>query len=340
MQFTQENGCCFSLSAPHQYASVNRLPLTSLGTSGGIFLTAPWRTVKSVVVRQDLVAEFELRIIGSIQLLARLLMNKIPDKVDKIFEFLMKNKKWNKEYQAHEYSFSLASCKSKSERLNNLLHTIVNTQSAPNLNSLGGFWRNFHNLPICQEKPTLSKLIACLEGSFEITVNTDHRINRKHRSVTSRNGPWIRLFNALIAQPGWGKKTAALFVKATIKIHRETESLHFLTDSDIGKIESNDKIYLPVDSVITHIFMILNICNNNFYSINNYLHARYNNEEMLVWDDLWYWGFFTQTVQNGDRIIKWNTDKYWCQRFTSKNPKDILEIKKLGNEFIKILEDA
>lgn len=63
---------------------------------------------------------------------------------------------------------------------------------------------------------------------------------------------------------------------------------------------------LPVDTVIKHIFKRINGTEMNFDSINNFLiNGGYrSNEKMLIWDDLWFWGFITQNAQNGNRNIE------------------------------------
>jgi hypothetical protein len=97
-----------------------------------------------------------------------------------------------------------------------------------------------------------------------------------------------------------------------------------------------------VDSVITHIFQSLGLKNANFQSVNKELLKHYSAEDILVWDDLWYWGFFTQ-VSSGPqgkrtRAFKWNADKFWCQPGAPKSRE--AEVQRLGEEFIKICRSS
>ena len=64
---------------------------------------------------------------------------------------------------------------------------------------------------------------------------------------------------------------------------------------------------------------------------------------MLIWDDLWYWGFFTQRsikTTNGEvnsgyaRQFGWNKDKFWAQ-FSSQK-KDEQKIKVLAERFLDL----
>lgn len=151
--------------------------------------------------------------------------------------------------------------------------------------------------------------------------------------------PWERLFHALAAQPGCGKNTAALFIKATIEIHRG-QRFCFLSDgvAKASSIARQDKIFLPVDAVITHIFN----CKfpgqrNDFSDINNRLReANYLPNDMLICDDLWLWGYFTQIVKKNSRTLAWNSDKFWCQPWSPKTSESAL--RALGEEFIELIK--
>lgn len=113
-----------------------------------------------------------------------------------LFAFLQANHRWNDKFQALEYRRSLAHCANASDRLMSLLHATVNTQSAPSIGKLGLFWRSMSGLTKASSATRLA-FTENLEGLA--------------RSPSRYAGPWERLFLALGAQPGWGKKTAALF---------------------------------------------------------------------------------------------------------------------------------
>ena len=164
--------------------------------------------------------------------------------------------------------------------------------------------------------------------------NTPSLRERKQKTY----GRWDALFTALKAQPGWGEKTAALFVKTVIQVHRGPEKLHFWPDVEQQAcVPASDKIFLPVDEVIKQIFKVLDFDKAiNFNNINKALQDRYSPEDLLIWDDLWYWGFFTQVVRNKKRYLEWNTDKFWCMPSAPKSQEP--EVTALGNQFIQILK--
>jgi len=212
------------------------------------------------------------------------------------------------------------------------MHAVANTQSKPNLTSLSGFWR---------QMASLSKSSAI---SLESLIHMLEKMHGRHRADLT---PWNRLFHALKAQPGWGGKTAALFVKNTIRIHRGGRAgmrqLHFLSDGRelARKLESDELLFLPVDAVIARVFEEIRpqIGTLNFMSINRFLQERYSAEEMLIWDDLWYWGFFTQKVEAAKkRSMEWNSDKFWCLLGTPKEHES--QLKRLGAQFIKLVESG
>jgi hypothetical protein len=242
----------------------------------------------------------------------------------KLFRFLKRNSAWNEAFQSDEYRRGLWHCQSPGERLTQLLHSTVYSQTKPKLTLLSEFWRQLHALE-SERTNSLSEFTEHLRG--------------RHNPTTDGVGPWDRLFHALKAQPGWGDKTAALFVKAVIRIHRGPKVLHFWLNADrLAKAPlTADRVYLPVDSVIVQVFREIGFESPNFWSINNFLLATYSPEEMLVWDDLWYWGFFTQYVQDQGRtrISAWNSDKFWSQLGSPKG--DEATVKRLGERFIKII---
>lgn len=253
------------------------------------------------------------------------------EKLKKLFQFLANNRAWNEQFQREHYRRNLLHCKGPLERLTALLHSTVNSQSRPKLDLLGQFWRHFNTFST-QGRLTLDDLCRHLEAGLSKTLLSAHE------------GPWHRLYLALKASPGWGDKTAALFVKNVINVHRGPKELHFLSDVQVRKpIDPSDKVFLPVDTVIIHIFRCLGTGSATFTSVNDLLMDRYQSpDDILVWDDLWYWGFFSQTsVKDGDgssakltRQLKWNESKFWCQVAT---PKDkIVEVKRLVKKFISL----
>ena len=238
-----------------------------------------------------------------------------------IFNFLEKNRSWNEAFQGCEYRRGLLHCESPIQRLVHLLHVTAHTQSQPSLTKLGEFWRSM-NAFRPDGCPTVLELTRYLEA---------------RRGLLPKGvGRWDRLFHALREQYGWGDKTSALFLKAAIKIHRGHDSLHFFSDVETAlEPIAKDQVYLPVDSVITYIFKQIGFKSPNFHSINKLLHQHYSAEQMLVWDDLWYWGFFTQFVRDGTRVLEWNSDKFWSQLAAPKARE--AEVQLLAQEFIAMV---
>jgi hypothetical protein len=224
--------------------------------------------------------------------------------ITKVFKFLEHNHQWNEAFQAAEYKKCLTHCMDAKERLNALLHMIAHTQSSPKLGKLGEFWKKIETAPWKKNGFSLLQLTEYLE-----------QINR---SGTNSLAPWKRLFYALSNVDGWGPKTAALFVKCVIRLHRSEHSeLHFLSDIESAYVLGhNDQIYLPVDAVILRIFRESAFADmgKSFYPINAALQReRYTAEDMLVWDDLWFWGFFSQNSSGSERTFGWNAARFWGQ---------------------------
>ena len=169
--------------------------------------------------------------------------------------------------------------------------------------------------------------------------------SKKHLNLKKcdHDDRWLALFYALKRQSGWGDKTAALFIKNLIDIHKSNdESLHFIKDFEAPK--SQLSVFLPVDRVIIQIFdglkqqhLYEGAC--NFSGINKCLHSYMEFSEspdLLIWDDLWFWGFITQKVTDKKRVTQWNSAKYCSLLFS---PIDQMgAIKKLCvKEFIPLV---
>ena len=103
-----------------------------------------------------------------------------------------------------------------------------------------------------------------------------------------------------------------------------------------------DRLYLPVDSVITHIFdkHLSADARWNFSRINDYLWKRpFSSDEILIWDDLWFWGFTAQDSSKRDgeaeRATKWNEAIAWSLQCLPK--EKISEIRSLAEKFVRLL---
>ncbi|MFZ6758152.1 hypothetical protein ACO0K9_13160 [Undibacterium sp. Ji50W] len=243
-------------------------------------------------------------------------------KLQKIFAFLEEHHHWSINFQMEEWMNMLGGCSNAGDRLNALLYGIANTQSQPNLDYLAEFWQKLHD---------------------HYRHSNDTRLSAFCRFLGKDTGkPLTDLYTGLVAHKGWGHKTAALFVKNVINIHRsDTRRLHIFRDGrrlarNIGK---DERIYLPVDAVIAFIFGLQGeSVDVRFRRINEHIQefAKGQPEQMLVWDDLWFWGFITQRGKGADRSMEWNAPKFWAMRSHSKS--DVLELQTLAAKFIKIVQ--
>jgi hypothetical protein len=66
---------------------------------------------------------------------------------------------------------------------------------------------------------------------------------------------------------------------------------------------------------------------------------------MEVWDDLWFWGYFTQKIEKETnesnrtkRVLMWNKEKYWANPYTDKNIDKIQIIEMKAKEFINLIQ--
>jgi hypothetical protein len=242
-----------------------------------------------------------------------------------LYAFLEANRKWNRAFQFREYRRHLSDCADAKARITALLHMVAHTQSAPKLGSLAEFWKHLEKAN-WKSAPSLTELTEFIQ--------------QKSRLVTLSKTPWDRLFRALSTVPGWGPKTAALFVKCAIQLHRSKHTeLHFLSDPHSARrFAPPDRVYLPVDAVIKRISLEISVVGlgETFDSINDKLHAQYSPDQMLVWDDLWFWGFFTQNSSKSNRSLGWNEARFWGLLSTSK--KDVKLVEQKCVEFLTLLE--
>ncbi len=92
-----------------------------------------------------------------------------------------------------------------------------------------------------------------------------------------------------------GGQTAAI-TKAIYHTHVDPryKSGAFLAGAP-KSISEQDKLYLPVDQVISNIFeKSFGMLNPDFRNINDLISETYFGDQVEVWDDLWFWGFITQ----------------------------------------------
>jgi len=243
----------------------------------------------------------------------------MKDALDRIFQFLLDNRYFNKEVQTRHYCNVLSPHHGASEKVIALLYHVANTQSQPSINMLASFYQMIY---------TNTSKMDSFTG-FMSAVDEYHKRPRNYKG----------LCHAMRDQSGWGDKTAALFTKAIYHIHNGDypSDLKFWGDIPEG-LEQEDMLYLPVDRVIISAFNFISPQNWSFSKINNLLNTHYSNEEVEVWDDLWFWGFITQVGGGTEREMRWNPNKYWMLVGTNKDPQIISSIQKKSSVFLEILE--
>ena len=244
--------------------------------------------------------------------------------LSEIFEFIEHNKQYNKELQIqvarNTFSYKFTSF----DKLVALVYDTFNTQSRPKMNEFAEFIKEMY-----EEKDKLNTF----NGFFEL-------IAKKEIDPLSNKGVYHQLFDALKNRKGWGKKTSALLIKNLYNYHnifRDEDSLRIWKEIPI--LEKKDRLFLPVDSVIFAIFKQLDPDrkpNWSFESINNVLYDSYDNDQILLFDDLWFWGFITQKGGKERKFI-WNESKYWSIKEANKSQDIVREIHTKANIFLKLL---
>jgi hypothetical protein len=246
----------------------------------------------------------------------------LEDKIEKLYNFLKENRQYNKQVQEGFIKSCIAiDGLTTEQKVLNLLYGVVSTQSQPKMDKIGEFFKNIYE--------NKSKL-ATYNGFLEV-------INTKKQSNAT-------LFELLKDCPGWGRKTAALFVKTIYLIHNDiTYDEYKFWENSLPK---NLQLKLPVDSVITHIFknsFLQEKKQSTFVGINKFIsNLPSENSNVIIWDELWFWGFITQqnlknlkSQKMERKNIKLNVNKFLCLPYVEK---DIFEIEKLANEFFGMIK--
>ena len=239
----------------------------------------------------------------------------MKEKLISIYEFLLNNRTYNKELQENYYK-SMALCHSNvKDKIMSFLYDIANSQSQPKIDSLSKFYRFIY-----EDTESFS---------------TFHKFVRK---VSDKDhGSYHDLYEGLKGRDGWGPKTSALFVKTMFHLHNNAYNAELrLWEDAPDNISDGDCIYLPVDTVIIAIFNKIEAKNWTFDSINKKISEYYKGKEIEVWDDLWFWGFITQKVEDKKRVFKWNPNKYWSLRYSNKDSKVIKEIEDKSKLFLNL----
>lgn len=242
------------------------------------------------------------------------------NKLRKIYEFLLENQSFNKDFQEHHYRSVIESRDTISGKVILLLYRTADTQSQPRIDPLSQFHRLLHNNR--RKLRSFKGLIGVLTEGQECDPS------------------YCNLYTALKAHDGWGEKTAALFTKSIFHLHNGgyARSLKIWHDAP-DHISEGDRLYLPVDVVIKTVFREMGMERPSFASINNLLAESYTGDQIALWDDLWFWGSFTQNGQGSYRVVEWNENKYWCQEGTNKNLEYVRGVKSRAQKFISLIQN-
>lgn len=242
--------------------------------------------------------------------------------IQKLYAFLKKNdhRKFNASVQCGTYRAWLGGLKEPTDRAYTLLFECANSQSRPKLDKLCKFWKT-----LCDDSKSLSSF-----KNFAMALD----VSEADRNRT----PYRAVFAKLKDIDGWGDKTAALFIRHLLAIHTDprTEELRFW--EDVRMAGDDDRLYLPVDRVISECFTRIGCC-GTFMSINNLLWQHgYRNNHIRIWDDLWFWGFITQRSNSKGNTIEfvWNEPKYWALRWTDKSAASIKKAQSCSAEFVAL----
>lgn len=254
----------------------------------------------------------------------------MEQKLIKIKNFLKENSSYNKDLQIKFALGSIGNHVTAFDKLMALLYDTANTQSQPKMGFLAEFFRDIY-----KEKDKIDSFY-----SFQKYINNGN---------VDKNTPFESLYKGMKSRQGWGEKTSALLVKNIYNYHHnfqlDNEGNELKIWNDVPKLDKNDKLYLPVDSVIKVIFNILSPKKNRnnkpkdwtFNDINESLQS-FSNEDIILFDDLWFWGFITQKVEDKHRKLEWNDDKYWMIKDSCKDDCIIHEIKNKAEDFLELIK--
>src|SRR3989338_8217553 len=161
--------------------------------------------------------------------------------LDDLFTFLKKNHSHNHALQLISLKSSILPFTTKKEKIRSLLIDAANTQSRPKMDTLEPFW---------------SKTAEEKEGTFSSAKKFAEFLKKEAGNIETPPGLLEGMFLSLCRIPGFGEKTAALFIKNLIYLHHKEigyQEPHFKIWDDNGlQVNENDRIYIPVGSVIKH----------------------------------------------------------------------------------------
>lgn len=246
---------------------------------------------------------------------------KRPKNIASLFRFLQRHAHINRAIQIGFISESMSPATVR-DRAFLLCHHVLNTQSQPKLDKMSDFFKSAHGADAFRSYK-----------AFCTFLNLD-----AHKSLRV----------ALAAQPGWGNKTSALLIR-NLALIEQTPKLRSRFWKDVSVIKE-DHVALPVDSVITFIFDALQPAmfdevGDDYRRINTYLRTEleFTSAEMVIWDDLWFWGFITQRIKSSDKTRQhcfWNEAKYWAIPHAPRDDQSIQTIRRLAKSFVAIIDPS
>jgi hypothetical protein len=265
-----------------------------------------------------------------------------------VFEFLERNRYYNEHTQHHFYRQTVGVWDTPEDKVIALLRAIAMTRANGSIGAISRTWQRIHADRPFQSLVTVTCLANALMQMFPpkfVWVEPDKK-------------PLEAIFLSLKEAGGFGDKTAALFVKAVVEIHRPATNpkLRFIEPFNVGE---GDSVHLPVDEVIKFIFLNMTSVQATFDGINAALKNHdYTNLDMIRWDDLWFWGFITQKIIREEvtpvreitgsapksktkrewksrRTFELNLDRFWV---IPETPKDKWpEVENAATQFLGIL---
>jgi len=248
----------------------------------------------------------------------------MPD-LSKIYDFLKENSHFNRDFQLKSDRALLSGLSSSKDQVIRVLYAVLETKAAQRLDDTAEFWRELCSWP---------------EVCFESLDNFVSKLAGVERCPDDR---WCGLYAALKSKDGWGPKTSALLVKHFIRIALNNPEMSFWKSCPVDqKSLEQSTLYIPVDAVILSIFEYINGgVRGNFSSVNEHIkNANDKGADLLLWDDLWFWGFITQVGGGANRRMEWNPSKYWCLWGTAKDEETVKDIEEKAKEFIQIITQA
>lgn len=242
----------------------------------------------------------------------------MKERITQLFQFLEVNRKYNIDFQKRHHEATFSHCKSKGDKIYSLLHSTFYTQSRPKLDKAKIFFKEFY-----KNRNEID--------SFKGFCN--------YLEVEDTDKPFLDLFKSLKNNDGWGDKTSALLIKNVYQLHYLPELKGLSLWEDVPSLKQEDWLHLPVDVVIMDIFKRFDLSLNTFKKINRYLQKN-NFPNTDTWDDLWFWGYFTQNAEDKSQLLRsigFNEGKYWLELHTPKDSESINDITNKSNQFIELL---